>query len=68
MNAHTSYHYHFIIITIIIIINYYLLGSIMTYGACISAHYEAQAVDKGVCDKEFEALKECFKKIRLSRK
>ena len=40
----------------------------MTYGACISAQHEAQAVDKGVCDKEFEALKECFKKIRLSRK
>ena len=45
-----------------------ILGSIINYGTCIATHHDAQAVDKGVCQKEFEALKECFKKIRLSKK
>jgi hypothetical protein len=35
------------------------------YGACVVAKEEV--LDKGVCQKEFEALKACFRRVRVTK-
>jgi hypothetical protein len=35
------------------------------YGACVVA--KAEVLDKGVCQKEFEALKACFRRVRATK-
>ena len=40
--------------------------AIAAYGKCLVAH--AESVEKNVCAKEFEALKNCFRKARAQRR
>ena len=40
--------------------------AIAAYGKCLVAH--ADSVEKNVCAKEFEALKSCFRKARITKK
>jgi hypothetical protein len=39
----------------------YRLTQIAAYGRCAAMH--ADEIEKGVCEKEFAALKKCFRKV-----
>jgi len=39
---------------------------IASYGKCIATN--ADHIERGICDREFQALKICMRKVRASRK
>ena len=41
--------------------------AISAYGACIKAAIDAGALEQGCCDREFSALKKCFREVRGKR-
>ncbi len=41
--------------------------AITAYGACIKAAIDAGALERGCCDREFSALKKCFREVRVKR-
>ena len=41
--------------------------AISAYGACIKAAIDAGALEQGCCDREFSALKKCFREVRVKR-
>lgn len=45
--------------------NGWMAAQIAAYGACVMAHKDA--IERGVCEKEFRALQQCFaKSVRRS--
>ena len=40
-------------------------SEITGYATCVTSHYDSDKLAKGVCEKEFQALNKCFKKVRL---
>ena len=41
--------------------------AITAYGACIKAAIDAGALEQGCCEREFSALKKCFREVRVKR-
>ena len=41
--------------------------AISAYGACIKAAIDAGALEQGCCEREFSALKKCFREVRVKR-
>ena len=41
--------------------------AIAAYGACIKAAIDAGALEQGCCEREFSALKKCFREVRVKR-
>ena len=41
--------------------------AITAYGACIKAAIDAGALERGCCEREFSALKKCFREVRVKR-
>ena len=39
--------------------------AITAYGACIKAAIDAGALEQGCCEREFSALKKCFREVRV---
>ena len=39
--------------------------AITAYGACIKAAIDAGALERGCCEREFRALKKCFREVRV---
>ena len=41
--------------------------AISAYGACVKAAIDAGALEQGCCDREFSALKKCYREVRVKR-
>ena len=41
--------------------------ALTAYGACIKAAIDAGALEQGCCEREFSALKKCFREVRVKR-
>ena len=39
--------------------------AITAYGACIKAAIDAGVLERGRCEREFSALKKCFREVRV---
>ena len=41
--------------------------AISAYGACVKAALDAGVLEQGCCEREFSALKKCFREVRVKR-
>ena len=41
--------------------------AITAYGACVKAALDAGVLEQGCCEREFSALKKCFREVRVKR-